>query len=200
MKAEKLLITKDSSSNIESPLLLSPEIYQDSRGFFFESWNQAKWTKIFLNYGYEVPKFVQDNHSCSLQGVLRGLHYQRSPNAQGKLIRCVVGEIFDVAVDLRQKSPHFGEWVGVFLNSENHKQLWVPNGFAHGFLTISKIAEVLYKTTSFWNPQYEQSIHWNDKDISIKWPLQKIHNNQPSLSSKDNGALNLSQIPEDYLF
>ncbi|QXN23792.1 dTDP-4-dehydrorhamnose 3,5-epimerase [Shewanella putrefaciens] len=157
--------------------IIEPVVFGDERGFFFESFNQQLFDAAV---GYPV-KFVQDNHSKSSKGVLRGLHYQLPPHAQGKLVRCVVGEVFDVAVDIRKNSPTFGQWVGVHLSAENKKQLWIPAGFAHGFVTLTETAEFLYKTTNFYAPQSEASICWNDSDIGIEWPL--IDN--PSLSSKD---------------
>lgn len=157
--------------------IIEPVVFGDERGFFFESFNQQLFDAAV---GYPV-KFVQDNHSKSSKGVLRGLHYQLPPHEQAKLVRCVVGEVFDVAVDIRKNSPTFGQWVGVHLSAENKKQLWIPAGFAHGFVTLTETAEFLYKTTNFYAPQSEASICWNDSDIGIEWPL--IDN--PSLSSKD---------------
>ena len=174
---------------IEGPLLISPEIYNDSRGFFFESWNREKFSNI------TKPKtdFVQDNHSKSQKGVLRGLHYQLNPNAQGKLIRCISGEIFDVIIDLRVKSKTFSKWSGVFLSQTNFKELWIPEGFAHGFLTISDTAEIIYKTTNYWNKNFERSIIWNDKTLSINWPLNYLKTKSPLLSPKDKNAPTLEQ-------
>lgn len=145
--------------------IIEPKIFTDSRGFFFESFNNKLFNKeLGLN-----KKFVQDNHSKSCIGVLRGLHYQLN-NPQGKLIRVIQGEIFDVAVDLRRESNTFGEWFGIYLSAGNKKQLWVPEGFAHGFLVVSKEAEVLYKTTDFYSPGDEYAVLWNDPDLGIKWP------------------------------
>ncbi len=153
-------------TEIPEVLLLEPKVHGDERGFFMESFNQRVFTeKTGVNL-----EFVQDNHSRSLKGVLRGLHYQVQ-QAQGKLLRVVIGEIFDVAVDIRKSSPNFGKWVGYILSAENKRQLWVPPGFAHGFLTRSEMADVLYKTTDYYTPQYERSIIWNDSDIGIDWPL-----------------------------
>ena len=151
---------------IPAVILLKPKVFGDERGFFMESWNQKAFDDIV---GAPV-KFVQDNHSRSTKGVLRGLHYQLPPMAQGKLVRVVQGEVFDVAVDIRKSSPTFGNWVGARLSSENHYQLWIPPGFAHGFLTLSKSAEFLYKTTDFYSPSCEASIIWNDCRIAIDWP------------------------------
>lgn len=146
--------------------IFEPKVFGDERGFFFESFNQ----RIFEEAIGRKIEFVQDNHSRSAKGVLRGLHYQLSPMAQGKLVRVVQGEVFDVAVDIRKSSPTFGKWVGVNLSAENKRQLWIPEGFAHGFLTLSETAEFLYKTTNFYSQAHEGAIVWNDKDLQIGWP------------------------------
>lgn len=165
---------------IADVLIIEPKVFGDDRGFFYESFNRRQWIE---STGVEQP-FVQDNHSFSTRGVLRGLHYQIE-QAQGKLVRCVVGEVFDVAVDLREKSPSFGKWVGVHLSAENRRQLWVPEGFAHGFLALSAVAELLYKTTNYYAPEYERCIAWNDTDLDIQWPIDV----EPVLATKDqNGA------------
>jgi dTDP-4-dehydrorhamnose 3,5-epimerase len=169
---------------VSDVVILEPRVFEDSRGFFFESFNQQRFTAAV---GAEV-EFVQDNHSKSAQGVLRGLHYQIQ-NVQGKLIRTVVGSIFDVAVDIRKSSPTFGQWTGCLLSAENKKQLWVPPGFAHGFLVLSETAEVLYKTTDYYAPQHERCILWNDPDIGIDWPLEGI---TPILSEKDRAGQTLA--------
>ena len=171
--------------------IIEPAVFGDDRGFFFESFNQAKFNQAV---GYDVA-FVQDNHSRSAKGVLRGLHYQLPPHPQGKLVRCVVGEVFDVAVDIRKSSPNFGQWVGVHLSAENKRQLWIPPGFAHGFLTLSEHAEFLYKTTDYWAKDCEQAIIWNDPSIAIDWPA---FDGQPLLSEKDRLAPKLSE--QQYLF
>ena len=171
--------------------IIEPAVFGDERGFFFESFNQAKFNQAV---GYDVA-FVQDNHSRSAKGVLRGLHYQLPPHPQGKLVRCVVGEVFDVAVDIRKSSPNFGQWVGVHLSAENKRQLWIPPGFAHGFLTLSEHAEFLYKTTDYWAKDCEQAIIWNDPSIAIDWPA---FDGQPLLSEKDRLAPKLSE--QQYLF
>lgn len=146
--------------------IFEPKVFGDERGFFFESFNQTRFAEATgLN-----TQFVQDNHSKSSRGVLRGLHYQLSPMAQGKLVRVVQGEVFDVAVDIRQSSATFGQWVGVHLSAENKRQLWIPEGFAHGFLTLSETAEFLYKTTNYYSPGDEGSILWNDSELAIAWP------------------------------
>ena len=170
--------------NIPDVLLIEPQVFGDDRGFFYESFNQNKFEAAL---GHKI-NFVQDNHSKSVKGVLRGLHYQLTPKAQGKLVRVIQGEVFDVAVDLRQSSPTFGKWVSEILSGDNKKQLWIPEGFAHGFLTLSDTAEFLYKTTDFYSPEHEQSILWNDKTIGIDWPLEEV-----SLSSKDNAALSIKE-------
>lgn len=156
--------------------IIEPKVFGDDRGFFFESFNHKRFEEVI---GRPV-QFVQDNHSRSVKGVLRGLHYQIE-QPQGKLVRVAVGEVFDVAVDLRQSSPTFGQWVGVTLSAENKRQLWVPEGFAHGFVVTSEVAEFLYKTTDYYAPEHERCILWNDPDLNIDWPLQ----GEPSLSAKD---------------
>ena len=148
---------------IEGPLVFTPDIYSDSRGLFFESWNRKKYEENLP----DTTQFVQDNHSESSQGVLRGMHYQIEPYPQGKLVRCTQGSIYDVAVDIRRDSKTFGKWGGVILSHENKKQLWIPRGFAHGFLTLSEAAEVQYKTDGFWDKDCERSIKWNDKNLNI---------------------------------
>jgi dTDP-4-dehydrorhamnose 3,5-epimerase len=165
---------------IPDVILLKPKVFGDERGFFMESWNQKTFDDIV---GVPV-KFVQDNHSRSTKGVLRGLHYQLPPMAQGKLVRVVQGEVFDVAVDIRKGSPTFGEWVGATLSGENHYQLWIPPGFAHGFLTLSETADFLYKTTAFYSRAAERAILWNDANLRIEWPEDV----RPELSAKDNEA------------
>lgn len=169
---------------IPDVLIIEPKVYGDARGFFYESFNQ----KEFQNATGLDVQFVQDNHSRSAKGVLRGLHYQIQ-QPQGKLVRVVKGAVFDVAVDLRKSSPTFGRWVGVELTEENAKQLWVPAGFAHGFLVLSESADFLYKTTDYYSPEHERSIIWNDKDIAIAWPLQQ----EPALSGKDKLAQRFSE-------
>ena len=169
---------------IPDVLLIEPQVFGDDRGFFYESFNQNKFEEAM---GKKI-NFVQDNHSKSIKGVLRGLHYQLTPKAQGKLVRVIQGEVFDVAVDLRQSSPTFGQWIGEILSGDNKKQLWIPEGFAHGFLTLSDTAEFLYKTTDFYSPEHEQSILWNDKTIGIDWPMQEV-----SLSSKDSAAVSFKE-------
>ena len=179
MKIQSL--KNEQGVEFEGLLLITPDKYKDQRGFFYESWNK----KNFDKQTNSKTNFVQDNHSSSSKGVLRGLHYQINPSPQGKLVRCVFGEIFDVAVDLRRKSKTFANWVGVNLSAENMQQFWIPEGFAHGFLTMSDNAEVLYKTTDFWEKDCEKSIKWDDETLSINWPLEKINLEFPLLSKKD---------------
>ncbi|TVQ47830.1 MAG: dTDP-4-dehydrorhamnose 3,5-epimerase [Gloeocapsa sp. DLM2.Bin57] len=163
-------------TTIPDVLIIEPKVFGDDRGFFFESFNQQKFTEAT---GITTD-FVQDNHSRSRQGVLRGLHYQIQ-QPQGKLVRVVLGSIFDVAVDIRKSSPTFGQWVSCLLSAENKRQFWVPAGFAHGFLVVSEYAEVLYKTTDYYAPASERSILWNDADLQIDWPIT----GEPLISEKD---------------
>lgn len=183
MKVERL--HSSAGAEMEGPLLLTPVVFGDERGFFFESWNQRVFAEALEADGQPVPAFVQDNHSRSALGVLRGLHYQLPPHPQGKLVRCVLGSIFDVAVDLRRRSPTFGQWVAAQLSAANHQQLWVPVGFAHGFLTLSDHAEVLYKTTDVWSRSAERAIRWDDPTLAIAWPEAL---REPVLSLKDAEA------------
>lgn len=165
---------------IPDVLILEPRVFGDERGFFFESYNRDAFRRAS---GLDID-FVQDNHSRSARNVLRGLHYQVAPQAQGKLVRVVQGAVFDVAVDLRPESPTCGRWVGVELSADNKRQLWIPPGFAHGFLTLSESAEFLYKTTAYYAPECERCIAWNDPDLAIAWPLT----GEPLLSGKDRGG------------
>jgi dTDP-4-dehydrorhamnose 3,5-epimerase len=184
MKAERLF--SQAGDAVIGPLLITPRVFGDDRGFFFESWNQRDFAAALEADGQLVPFFVQDNHSRSSQGVLRGLHFQVPPHPQGKLVRCVLGEIFDVAVDIRHGSATFGQWVGARLSAANHQQLWIPEGFAHGFLTLSEQAEVLYKTTDFWNRDCERAIRWDDPQLAIAWPASGSSEDEgPLLSEKD---------------
>ncbi|WP_368193329.1 dTDP-4-dehydrorhamnose 3,5-epimerase [Aeromonas sp. s8] len=163
---------------IPDVLIFEPKVFGDERGFFFESFNNKLFEEAV---GYPV-NFVQDNHSKSSKGVLRGLHYQLPPYAQGKLVRCVTGEVFDVAVDIRKNSPTFGQWVGVHLSGENKRQLWIPEGFAHGFVTLSETAEFLYKTTNYYHVNSDRGIQWDDKQLAIAWPIENL---TITLSGKD---------------
>lgn len=164
------------STTISDVVLIEPKVFGDDRGFFFESFNESR----FADTVGTTVSFVQDNHSKSLRGVLRGLHYQIQ-QAQGKLVRVVAGEVFDVAVDIRRSSPTFGQWVGAILSAENKRQMWIPEGFAHGFVVTSESAEFLYKTTDYWAPEYERCIAWDDPAIGIAWPIDA----PPILSDKD---------------
>jgi dTDP-4-dehydrorhamnose 3,5-epimerase len=193
MQAETL--TTAAGVPVQGPLLLTPRMFGDERGFFFESWNQQAF-----NAAAGDTAFVQDNHSRSSRGVLRGLHYQLPPHSQGKLVRCVLGEIFDVAVDIRRSSPTFGQWVGAVLSADNKQQLWVPAGFAHGFLTLSEQAEALYKTTDFWSRECERAIRWDDPALAIAWPLEALAGAEPQLSEKDAVAPLLAELPATDLF
>ena len=176
---------------IPDVIVIEPKIFNDDRGFFFESFNQSDFeTETGL-----VPNFVQDNHSKSTKGVLRGLHYQLPPKAQGKLVRVINGEVFDVAVDIRQGSPTYGQWVAEILSAENKKQLWIPEGFAHGFLTLSDTAELIYKTTNYYSPELDRCIRWDDSSLNIDWPTPT---SAPLLSEKDASA-GLFDVAETHL-
>ena len=174
---------KATPTSIPDVLIIEPKVFGDNRGFFFESFNQ----EAFNNAVGQDVQFVQDNHSRSAKGVLRGLHYQIQ-QPQGKLVRVVRGAVFDVAVDLRKSSSTFGQWVGVELSENNHRQLWVPAGFAHGFVVLSESAEFLYKTTDYYAPEFERCIIWNDPDVGINWPID----DEPQLSGKDQQGLSLN--------
>ena len=181
---------RDESSNLFSgPIILTPEIFSDERGYFFEPWNEKKFTEIVkLNVN-----FVQDNESLSKKGTLRGLHYQLNPYPQGKLIRVIKGEIYDVIVDIRKDSKTFSSWAGIKLNSKIKNQIWVPDGFAHGFLTLSKEAIVGYKVTNFWVKDLERTLYWKDNEINIKWPI-KENKFLPKLSIKDQRGNLLKEL------
>ena len=191
MPAETLCTA--SGQAISGPLLITPQVFGDERGFFYESWNERRFRADLITAGVpaaeaEALQFRQDNHSRSSRGVLRGLHFQLPPKPQGKLVRCSVGAIFDVAVDLRRGSPSYGQWVGAELSAENHQQLWVPVGFAHGFFTLSEMAEVQYKASGFWNRDCERSLRWDDPALAITWPLQRAGVQEPLLAAKDAEA------------
>ncbi len=164
-----------TETSLPGVLLIEPKVFGDARGFFLESWNR----KVFAAHGLDLD-FVQDNHSRSGKGVLRGLHYQLN-DPQGKLVRVTQGRVFDVAVDMRRSSPHFGQWTGHELSADNHHMLWIPPGFAHGFLVLSESADFLYKTTAFYAPQWDRGVRWDDPDIGVEWPLEGV----PVLSDKD---------------
>ncbi|TDR13100.1 dTDP-4-dehydrorhamnose 3,5-epimerase [Marinomonas communis] len=178
------------STDIESVKIIEPDVFGDERGFFMETWNQKVFNQLVSN---TTVDFVQDNHSKSKKGILRGLHYQ-TEHTQGKLVRVVSGEVFDVAVDLRESSPTFGNWVGVYLSESNRRQLWVPEGFAHGFYVISEVAEFVYKCTNYYDPNSEVSILWNDSDLDIEWPL--VNGMLPELSAKDESGLRFCDAPK----
>jgi dTDP-4-dehydrorhamnose 3,5-epimerase len=167
------------TTDLPGVLIIEPKVFGDDRGFFYESFN----AKAFEDATGLSPTFVQDNHSRSQKGVLRGLHYQLE-NTQGKLVRVTAGEVLDVAVDIRRSSPHFGKWVAVRLSADNHRQLWIPEGFAHGFVVLSDFAEFLYKTTDYYTPSAERSIRWDDPELAIDWQLDEA----PQLSGKDQNA------------
>ncbi len=170
------------ATKLPEVLILEPKVFGDGRGLFFESYNRKQFKELT---GVEAD-FVQDNHSRSAKGVLRGLHFQLDPHAQGKLVRVTAGKVFDVAVDVRRSSPRFGQWVGVELSSENNRQLWIPPGFAHGFLVLSDSADFLYKASGYYAPQYERAVRWNDPQVGIEWPLSPEVT--PVVSSKDAAA------------
>lgn len=170
-------------TNLKDVKIIEPKVFGDDRGFFMESWNAKDFAAV------ADVKFVQDNHSKSKKGVVRGLHFQLPPHAQAKLVRCISGTIFDVAVDIRRSSPTFGKWTGVELSAENKKQLWIPEGFAHGFVALSEYAEVFYKTNDFWHKECEGSIRWDDPSIGIHWPFE----GEAFLSEKDLKAPYLDQ-------
>ena len=184
-------IKSNKNNLMKGALLLKPQIYFDDRGYFFESWNNRTLNELLSR---EI-NFVQDNHSNSRLGVLRGLHYQITPKPQAKLVRCTKGSIYDVIVDLRINSSSFGEWYGVYLNDENKLQLWVPEGFAHGFLSLKDFSEVQYKTNAFWDKSLERSLKWNDKELKINWP-NKINEKFIEIitNEKDSNSLNLKEI------
>ena len=171
-------------TEIPDVVVLEPIIYADSRGYFLETYNEQSFEALGI-----AERFVQDNQSYSRRGVLRGLHFQVE-RAQGKLVRAVAGEVFDVAVDLRKESATFGKWAGTRLSSMNHQMIWIPKGFAHGFYTLSESAEVAYKVTDFYAPQHERTLLWNDPDVAIQWPLK----GEPILSDKDRAGIRLKEI------
>jgi dTDP-4-dehydrorhamnose 3,5-epimerase len=175
---------KATSTALPGVLILEPRVFGDERGFFFESFNQQAFDAAV---GKHV-EFVQDNHSRSARGVLRGLHFQKPPHAQGKLVRVTEGQVFDVAADVDPASPHFGQWVGVELSAANHRQLWIPPGYAHGFLVLSERADFLYKTTTYYAPLHEACVRWDDPTLAIAWPLE---GRVPALSAKDAAAPSL---------
>tara|TARA_A100001035_G_scaffold252064_1_gene224336 strand:- start:19473 stop:20063 length:591 start_codon:yes stop_codon:yes gene_type:complete len=191
---EYLNVRSNKGNLIKGPLIIKPKIFFDNRGYFFESWNQTKFNQIIAR---EV-NFVQDNHSKSKLGVLRGLHYQLFPKAQAKLIRCTKGEIFDVIVDIRKKSDTYGEWSSINLNEENKFQFWIPEGFVHGFISLRDFTEVQYKTNEYWDKNYERSLSWKDPDVNINWPLANGNEKfKIIINDKDSIAPTLKEI-ENY--
>ena len=172
---------KITPTSLPEVLIIEPRVFGDTRGFFTESWNE----QVFDQAVGHAVRFVQDNHSRSVRGVLRGMHFQLPPHPQGKLVRVVNGAVFDVAVDMRRSSPNFGRWDGIELSAENHRQLWVPPGFAHGFLVLSETADFLYKTTDYYAPQAEGCLRWDDPVVGIKWPATGV---APMLAEKDAKA------------
>ena len=173
-------------TKIKDLLIFEPRVFGDDRGWFMESFNQQVFEQALTERGLGIPKFVQDNHSFSKKGVLRGLHYQLNPHAQGKLVRVVQGRAWDVAVDIRENSSTFGQWVGIELTGENHKQFWIPAGFAHGFIALEDNTQFLYKTTNYYSKECERSIVWDDADIAIEWPIE--NGLELLLSDKDKSA------------
>ena len=185
---------------ISGLLQINPKLFHDSRGFFQESWNKKIWEESLKSQNQFPKSFVQDNHSRSRKGTLRGLHYQLDPYSQGKLVRCINGVIYDVAVDLRKDSETFGKWAGIELSSENNIQFWIPSGFAHGFLTLSSEADLVYKVNEYWNKSSERILNWNDKKLDIDWPKDILENTQIELSDKDKNAPFLDQLCKQDLF
>lgn len=181
-------------TKIKGLLILEPKVFGDDRGWFMESFNKKAFEQALQERGLDVPQFVQDNHSLSQKGVLRGLHFQKAPYAQGKLVRVVQGRVWDVAVDIRKDSDTYGQWVGIELSAENHKQFWIPEGFAHGFVALEDNTQFLYKTTNYYNKDSEGAIVWDDPMINIQWPVhgleiflsEKDANNQPLNALADN--------------
>ncbi len=176
---------KITNTSLSGVMIIEPRLFHDQRGYFYESFNENKFKELIVS----DVSFKQDNQSRSVKGVLRGLHYQEAPYAQGKLVRCVRGEVFDVAVDIRKESPTYGEWVGIVLSEENNKQLWIPAGFAHGFLTLSEKADFLYKTTDYYSPAHERCIKWDDTDLNIEWPSMEY-----IISEKDMNGSTFSSL------
>ena len=174
-------------TGIADVLVLEPRVFGDARGFFFESFSERRFAEAVPG----APRFVQDNHSRSSRGVLRGLHWQEPPHAQGKLVRVTAGRVYDVAVDIRRDSPTFGRWTGVELSGENHRQLWIPPGLAHGFLVLSDSADFLYKTTDYYAPAAERCIRWDDADLGIAWPDAGM---APQVSAKDAAGLSFAAL------
>ena len=197
MQAECLI--GSGGKPLEGPLLITPRVFGDDRGFFFESWNERIFQSALVEAGVaedeaQSIRFRQDNHSRSSGGVLRGLHYQLPPEPQGKLVRCTLGVIFDVAVDLRRSSSTDGHWCSAELSAANQHQLWLPEGFAHGFLVVSDASEVQYKASGFWNRDCERSLRWDDPTLQLEWPLRRAGVAAPLLAGKDAEAPSLAEL------
>lgn len=186
-------------TKIKDLLIFEPRVFEDDRGWFMESFNQKNFEQALAERNLPIPQFVQDNHSMSQKGVVRGLHYQLNPHAQGKLVRVVQGRAWDVAVDIRQDSATFGQWVGVELTGKNHKQFWIPAGFAHGFIALEDNTQFLYKTTDYYSKECERSLVWNDEELAIEWPIED--GLELKLTQKDLDASTLAQaIAKNSLF
>jgi len=184
------LFTSNNGNTIKGPYLINLKVFKDSRGWFLESWNQLTLNKVL---GQKI-NFTQDNHSFSNLGVLRGLHYQGIKSPQAKLLRCVSGSIYDVIVDIRKNSPTFGEWASIILDSNNKNMVWIPIGFAHGFLSLKENSEVIYKTTGYWNKNQEKIIKWDDKTLNINWPTKEFNISKIILSPKDESAPSFKNV------
>jgi len=188
---EYLKVSSNKGNLIEGPLIIKPKIFFDDRGYFFESWNHSEFNQIIARQ----VNFVQDNHSQSKFGVLRGLHYQIKPKAQAKLVRCTKGKILDVLVDIRKDSDTYGEWSSVILNDQNKLQFWIPEGFAHGFISLQDFSEVQYKTNEYWDKNYERSLSWKDQDLKINWPLASSdEKSKIIINDKDSIAPNFRDL------
>ena len=184
-------VRSNKGNFIKGPLIIKPKIFFDERGYFFESWNQSEFNQIISR----KVIFIQDNHSESKFGVLRGLHYQLNPKAQAKLVRCTKGEVFDVLVDIRKDSDTYGEWSSIILNEQNKLQFWIPEGFVHGFLSLKDFSEVQYKTNEYWHKDHERSLSWKDTNLKIKWPLLNINETHKIIiNNKDSNAPSLKEI------
>tara|TARA_Y100000589_G_scaffold102752_1_gene96990 strand:+ start:247 stop:837 length:591 start_codon:yes stop_codon:yes gene_type:complete len=191
---EYLNVSSNKGKLINGPLIIKPKVFLDNRGYFFESWNHSEFNKIISRQ----VNFVQDNHSESKYGVIRGLHYQLRPKAQAKLVRCSKGEIFDVLVDIRKDSRTYGEWSSVILNEQNKLQFWIPEGFVHGFMSLKNFSEVQYKTNEYWDKEHERSLYWKDSDLNINWPLANSNEeNKIIINDKDSIAPNLKEIEKN---
>ena len=183
-------VNSNNGNLIKGPLIIKPKIFFDNRGYFLESWNHSEFNKIISR----KVDFVQDNHSESKYGVLRGLHYQLEPKAQAKLVRCTKGEVFDVLVDIRKDSDTYGEWSSIVLNEQNKLQFWIPEGFVHGFISLKDFSEVQYKTNEYWDVDHERSLLWNDLDLNINWPIAKNEQYKIITNHKDSIAPTLKEI------